>query len=100
MLSNSSTNLPTLEIKLESMHSSRYFFSLPINLGYEPFLCENEEEARKLAKVLPKDGFYPCLFAPSDTTGEKDTRSFSLDGEKLDMQRLQNIGIVKNECKF
>lgn len=29
------------------------------NLGYEPFLCENEEEARKLAKVLPKDGFYP-----------------------------------------
>ncbi|WP_180997194.1 hypothetical protein [Campylobacter concisus] len=46
------------------------------NLGYEPFLCENEEEARKLAKVLPKDGFYPCLFAPSDTAEEKDYARF------------------------
>ena len=70
------------------------------NLGYEPFLCENEEEARKLAKVLPKDGFYSCLFAPSDTTGEKDYEEFFVDGEKLDMQRLQNIGIVKNDANF
>ena len=70
------------------------------NLGYEPFLCENEEEARKLAKVLPKDGFYPCLFASSDTTGEKDYEEFFVDGEERDMQRLQNIGIVKNDTNF
>ncbi|WP_107785706.1 UDP-N-acetylglucosamine 4,6-dehydratase [Campylobacter concisus] len=70
------------------------------NLGYKPFLCENEEEARKLAKVLPKDGLYPCLFASSDTTGEKDYEEFFVDGERLDMQRLQNIGIVKNDANF
>jgi hypothetical protein len=26
--------------------------------------------------VLPKDGFYPCLFAPSDTAEEKDYARF------------------------
>lgn len=65
--------------------------------GYEPYLCENEDEARELAKTLPAQGKWPCLFTSSDTTGEKDFEEFFTENETLDMQRFNNLGIIKNE---
>ncbi|EIT7143504.1 UDP-N-acetylglucosamine 4,6-dehydratase [Vibrio vulnificus] len=65
--------------------------------GYEPHLCANEDEARELAKTLPAQGKWPCLFAESDTTGEKDFEEFFTDKEVLDMARFENLGIIKNE---
>ncbi|HAT7664046.1 UDP-N-acetylglucosamine 4,6-dehydratase [Enterobacter hormaechei] len=65
--------------------------------GYEPHLCETEDEARELAKTLPAQGKWPCLFTPSDTTGEKDFEEFFTENETLDMQRFNNLGIIKNE---
>jgi len=67
------------------------------NLGYEPFLCESEEEARALVDTLPAEGKWPCLFKPSDTTGEKDFEEFYTDLELLDLNRFINLGIIKNE---
>ena len=67
------------------------------SLGYEPFLCKDEQEARDLVKTLPKEGKWPCLFSGSDTTGEKDFEEFFTDQETLDMDRFQKLGIVKNE---
>lgn len=66
-------------------------------LGYEPYLCESEKEARHLAATLPSEGKWPCLFTPSDTTGEKDFEEFYTDNELLDMERFENLGIIKNE---
>ncbi|RUM72284.1 MAG: UDP-N-acetylglucosamine 4,6-dehydratase [Sulfurovum sp.] len=68
--------------------------------GYEPYLCKDENEARELAKTLPSNGKYPCLFAASDTTGEKDFEEFFTDNETLDMQRFMNLGVIKNEANF
>ncbi|HDY8196511.1 TPA: UDP-N-acetylglucosamine 4,6-dehydratase [Vibrio vulnificus] len=65
--------------------------------GYEPHLCANEDEARELAKTLPAQGKWPCLFTESDTTGEKDFEEFFTDKEALDMARFENLGIIKNE---
>ncbi|WP_318484941.1 UDP-N-acetylglucosamine 4,6-dehydratase [Photobacterium leiognathi] len=65
-------------------------------LGYEPHLCETEEEARQLAQTLPEQGKWPCLFTASDTTGEKDFEEFFTDQEVLDMSRFENLGIIKN----
>ncbi len=65
-------------------------------LGYEAYLCDNEQQARDLAKTLPSKGKWPCLFVDSDTTGEKDFEEFFTDKENLDMNRFQNLGIVKN----
>ena len=67
------------------------------NLGYEPYLCKDEDEARELAKALPKTGKYPCLFTASDTTGEKDFEEFFTDKEILDMDKFESIGIIKND---
>ena len=68
--------------------------------GYEPYLCKDEDEARVLAKTLPKDSKYPCLFTSSDTTGEKDFEEFFTEHETLDMDRFTNFGIIKNEVNF
>jgi len=67
------------------------------NLGYEPYLCQNEDEARALVKTLADQGKWPCLFTKSDTTGEKDFEEFFTDEEELDMARFTNLGIIKNK---
>ena len=68
--------------------------------GYEPYLCKDEDEARELAKTLPQEGEWPCLFTSSDTTGEKDFEEFFTDNETLDMERFENLGVIKNEANF
>jgi FlaA1/EpsC-like NDP-sugar epimerase len=69
-------------------------------LGYEPFLCKSEDEARILAKTLPEEGKWPCLFTNSDTTGEKDFEEFFTENEILDMGRFENLGIIKNKALY
>jgi FlaA1/EpsC-like NDP-sugar epimerase len=66
-------------------------------VGYEPYLCKDENEARELMSSLPQEGKWPCLFTTSDTTGEKDFEEFYTDQEVLDMDRFENLGVIKNE---
>lgn len=69
-------------------------------IGYEPYLCESEEEARNSVEELIRQKKWPCLFTTSDTTGEKDFEEFFTDNEVLDMQRFENLGVIKNEANF
>ncbi|MDF1622639.1 MAG: UDP-N-acetylglucosamine 4,6-dehydratase [Pseudohongiella nitratireducens] len=68
--------------------------------GLKAYLCSDEDEARELAKTLPEQGLWPCLFSSSDTTGEKDFEEFFTDQETLDMERFTNLGIIKNSAEF
>jgi FlaA1/EpsC-like NDP-sugar epimerase len=70
------------------------------NLGYEPYLCKSENEARELIHSLPQQKKWPCLFTKSDTTGEKDFEEFFTEQEVLDMERFINLGIIKNKLEF
>lgn len=69
-------------------------------IGYEPYLCESEEEARNSVEELIKQKKWPCLFTNSDTTGEKDFEEFFTEKEILDMNRFYNLGIIKNDLNF
>lgn len=69
-------------------------------IGYEPYLCKDEDEARALIETLPQEGKWPCLFTSSDTTGEKDFEEFFTDRETLDMERFENLGVIKNELNI
>lgn len=69
-------------------------------IGYEAYLCKNEDEARALIETLPQEGKWPCLFTESDTTGEKDFEEFFTDKEVLDMDRFENLGVIKNELNI
>lgn len=69
-------------------------------IGYEPYLCASENEAREFAERPVTQGKWPCLFTDSDTTGEKDFEEFYTENETLDMERFQNMGVIKNEPIF
>ncbi len=69
-------------------------------IGYEPYLCSTEEEARELTKSLANQKKWPCLFTLSDTTGEKDFEEFFTKDEVLDTERFENLGIIKSELEY
>jgi UDP-N-acetylglucosamine 4,6-dehydratase len=69
-------------------------------LGYEPYECESEEEARDRSSELIEQMKWPCYFFKSDTTGEKDFEEFYTENETLDMQLFSSIGVIKNEPVF
>lgn len=69
-------------------------------LGFEPYLCESEDEARAKVNELAKQKKWACLFTKSDTTGEKDFEEFFTDNETLDMERFLNLGVIKNELNI
>lgn len=66
------------------------------NLGYEPYECANEDEARDRSSELIARRQWPCYFFASDTTGEKDFEEFFTHAETLDLQRFASIGVIKN----
>lgn len=66
-------------------------------LGYEPYECASEDEARDRAEELIAQRMWPCYFFNSDTTGEKDFEEFFTDREELDMSRFESLGVIKNE---
>lgn len=67
--------------------------------GLEPYLCKDEDEARSMINQLDLSKQWPCLFTSSDTTGEKDFEEFFTENETLDMDRFQNLGIIKNNLE-
>lgn len=70
------------------------------SLGYEAFVCTSEEEARIRAEELIPQKKWPCYFFTSDTTGEKDFEEFFTSNETIDLNRFDNIGIIKNNPNF
>jgi FlaA1/EpsC-like NDP-sugar epimerase len=70
------------------------------NLGYEPYHCSTEQEARDRSEELISSKRWPCYFFKSDTSGEKDFEEFFTDNEILDMDRFKNLGVIKNEANF
>jgi FlaA1/EpsC-like NDP-sugar epimerase len=70
------------------------------NLGYEPVLCDTEQEARNRVSELKAVHKYPVYFFTSDTTGEKDFEEFYTDRETLDMDRFESIGVIKNDVDY
>jgi FlaA1/EpsC-like NDP-sugar epimerase len=71
-----------------------------INLGYEPFECDSEDEARERCNELISQKKWPCYFFKSDTTGEKDFEEFFTDKETLELNKFSSIGIIKNDADF
>lgn len=69
-------------------------------LGIEPVLVDSEDEARAKVNELSSQKKWPCLFTSSDTTGEKDFEEFFTDKETLDMNRFENLGVIKNELNI
>lgn len=63
--------------------------------GYDILKCASDEEAIDKAENLRLGSRqYPVHFAESNTSGEKSFEEFYTNEEKIDMERLQSLGIV------
>lgn len=80
------------EIHLEhfSVIAERYLRAL----GFEPYHCQSEEEARAKMNELFSQKKWPVYFFDSDTTGEKDFEEFYTDNESLVLDRFEGIGVI------
>lgn len=68
--------------------------------SYEPYECASEDEARGRTAELIAARKWPVYFFASDTTGEKDFEEFFTEREVLDMDRFENLGVIRNEAVF
>jgi FlaA1/EpsC-like NDP-sugar epimerase len=76
--------------------ASRYLRAL----GYEPQECASEDEARNRAEELIATKRWPVYFFASDTTGEKDFEEFYTGAESIDLDRFENIGVIRNDPEY
>ena len=91
---------PKLSEKLHLITFSEIAVCYLRERGYDPYECESEDEARDRAEELIANKQWPCYFFKSDTTGEKDFEEFFTDNEDLDMERLETVGVIKNQPDF
>ena len=66
--------------------------------GLDAVLCTGETEAKLsplLAETTPR--YWPCFFAPSDTSGEKDHEELLYADEAIDKSRFEAITVVRSE---
>ena len=82
------TLLPLHEIALEFLEFN----------GYTPIECGSEDEARARTDELIAKKQWPCFFFDSDTTGEKPFEEFYLEGDDIDWDRFQTIGVIRHEA--
>jgi FlaA1/EpsC-like NDP-sugar epimerase len=91
---------PKLSDSLHLITFSQIARKFLIQNGFEPYVCESEQEARDLALTFPKNGKWPCFFSASDTTGEKDFEEFHTKKEELDLTKYKSIGVIKNRVIY
>lgn len=63
-------------------------------MGYKSREFRNDDEAKQYAaNHLPGDE-YPVVYFKSDTTGEKDYEEFVVEGESVDLERFESLGVI------
>lgn len=91
---------PKLSDKLHLITFSEIAVRYLRQLGFEPYECVTEDEARDRGEELIAKKQWPCYFFKSDTTGEKDFEEFFTDKEDLDMARFDSVGVIRNQPEF
>ena len=65
------------------------------DIGYEPMFCDSETEAKARISEGLADGRWPCVFLPSDTSGEKIVEEVHTEREQVDFERFQGAGVLQ-----
>lgn len=67
--------------------------------GYEINYCESDAQAIQEAEGLRSGSKkYPVHFSVSDTSGEKSYEEFYVDGEEIDTDRFQALGVITGKA--
>lgn len=88
---------PKLDYNKNMKTFSDIAISLLKEMGFEPDICETENEAREKASQLSSEPItYPVYFFESNTSGEKSFEEFYTEDEELDMKSFSGLGVIKN----
>mgnify|MGYP001793345056 FL=1 len=90
---------PKLDMKNDLVNFACIFPPLLKELGYEPFVCASEEEARN-SMHLVKEGMYPVYLFKTDTSGEKLYEEFYTDGEKYNLDKYKALGVIQKQASY
>ena len=84
--------------KTQMMTFDEIATKLLFELGYQTLNCSSAEEAIEKIEDIKRGGLiYPVYYSTSDTSSEKEWEEFFTYHEELDMNRLQNLGIIVNK---
>ncbi len=87
---------PKLDARLHLMTFADIARAYLRRLGYEPWECATEEEARRQGPALMSQRRWPCYFSRTNTTGEKDFEEFTTAADVVDEQRFGSVGVIRN----
>lgn len=90
---------PKLDMRNDLVNFADIFPPLLKELGYEPFICHTEEEARNNMHLL-NEKKYPVYVFKTDTSGEKLYEEFYTDDEKYFLDRFTALGIIEKDPSF
>ena len=90
---------PKLSEKVKLISFVDILFRYLEEIGKEPIICENEDEARSISSSNNSKNKWPVYLFESDTTGEKLFEEFFMSHEIVDLQRFRDIGVVKTICE-
>jgi FlaA1/EpsC-like NDP-sugar epimerase len=70
-------------------------------LGYEPVIYDNENDARNASFLLEDSTSkkWPCYFFTSTTTGEKPFEEFYTETDIVDLDSYKSVGVLNQEGK-
>ncbi len=64
--------------------------------GFGKRMCSSDDEAKQFA---PTDSEWPVIYTGSNTTGEKAYEEFFIEGEDLNMNRFQSLGVIEKTTR-
>jgi len=89
---------PKLDDRLHLLSFSEIAQNYLLKRGFEPYVCESEDEARNRSGELIAKKKWPCYFFTSDTTGEKDVEEFYTSNEDICLNKFKGLGVIRNSA--
>ena len=90
---------PKLDMKNDLINFADIFPVLLKELGYKPYICHSEEEARSQMHLLAEKK-YPVFLFKTDTSGEKLYEEFYTDEEKYFLDRYNALGVIAKQASY
>jgi FlaA1/EpsC-like NDP-sugar epimerase len=84
---------PKLDMEHDLINFADIFPPLLREIGYEPFICHSEEEARNSMHLLA-DHQYPVYVFKTETSGEKLYEEFYTVDEEHDLEKYNALGVI------
>lgn len=90
---------PKLDMENDLINFASIYPPLLKGLGYEPFICSSDEEARNSMHLI-KERKYPVFLFKTDTSGEKLYEEFYTDEEEFELNRYNALGVISKKGTY